>query len=136
MSAASTTIGTRLTARRTVDAAAIAECARLTGDAGAHHLAGLGGRQVSQGLLTVAVLPIIGDPGVLVRSMSLNFIAPVFADQEIEATVELAEVTLTPEGRERCTFTLSAGVGETKPVLRGTAVIDVPRPAGADGASS
>jgi len=92
--------GTVLTASRTLTESDIARCAKLTGDYGAHHTAGIEGRPIAQGLLTVAAAPLMrNDNGFHLLSVSLTFLAPVFADDRVTAEVRLIEVTPGVDGR-------------------------------------
>lgn len=91
--------GTTLTAERTITESDIARCAKLTGDFGAHHVAGLGSRPIAQGLLLVAIAPLMrNDSGFHLQSMSLTFLAPVFAGDRITAEVGIVEVEPHDEG--------------------------------------
>lgn len=66
-------------------------CADLTGDRGAHHALGPTGRQMAQGLLTATGVPLLrGDGGFHVRTMSMVFLQPVFAGDELESEVRVA----------------------------------------------
>lgn len=85
------TNGAVLTATRTVTDADIDACAELTGDFGLHHVAGLAGRRIAQGLLVVAVAPLLrGEPAFALRGMSLTFRAPVHAGDTVTASIRLA----------------------------------------------
>lgn len=91
--------GAELTASRTITESDIARCAELTGDFGAHHVAGLEGRPIAQGLLTAAVTPLLrGDLGFHLRSMSMTFLAPVFAGDTVTASVRVLDSTARPDG--------------------------------------
>ncbi|RLK58137.1 MaoC/PaaZ C-terminal domain-containing protein [Actinokineospora cianjurensis] len=80
-------VGAALSALRTVSEDDIAACARLTGDFGAHHIGGMAGKQVAQGLLTLSGTPLLADDGVHVTGMDLRFLAPVFVGDEITTSV-------------------------------------------------
>jgi acyl dehydratase len=78
------------TAERAITDQDIDRCAELTGDFGAHHIAGTGGRRIAQGLLTVAMAPLMrNDHDFRIRSMSLMFLAPVFAGDTVTARVRV-----------------------------------------------
>ncbi|WP_051386281.1 MaoC family dehydratase [Actinokineospora inagensis] len=106
--------GTALRALRTVTEADIAACARLTGDFGAHHISGMAGRQVAQGLLTLSGTPLLAEDGVHVTGLDLRFIAPVFVGDDITT-----EITVDSLDNAELAFTVvvSTTAGE---VLRGT----------------
>ncbi|SES49263.1 MaoC/PaaZ C-terminal domain-containing protein [Actinokineospora terrae] len=106
--------GAALSARRTVSDDDIAACARLTGDFGAHHIGGVAGRKVAQGLLTLSGTPLLADDGVHVTGMDLRFLAPVFAGDEITTSVTVD----TRDGAD-ITFTVVV-TNATAEVLRGT----------------
>ncbi|MFF2651736.1 hypothetical protein [Streptomyces sp. NPDC058045] len=83
-------------------------CAMLTGDRGAHHAVGLEGRRMAQGLLTATTVPLIrGDGHFHCRSMSMVFLAPVFAGDTAASEVRVAA------GPEPETFTLNTSVRGT-----------------------
>ncbi|MFL6129617.1 MAG: cytochrome P450 [Mycobacteriales bacterium] len=80
--------GTELTSRRTVTAEDVAAVARITGDEGMHHVSGLAGRQVAQGLLTVAFAPLLRtEGGFRLESARVTFLAPVFVGDTVACTV-------------------------------------------------
>lgn len=86
------TNGAVLTATRTVSDADIDACAELTGDFGLHHVAGLAGRRIAQGLLVVAVAPLLrGEPDFALRAMSLTFRAPVYSGDTVTASVRVSD---------------------------------------------
>lgn len=92
-------VGAELTASRTITESDIARCAELTGDFGAHHIAGLEGRPIAQGLLTAAITPLLrGDPGFHLRTMSMTFLAPVYAGDTVTAAVRIVGSTPRPDG--------------------------------------
>src|SRR5215207_3114712 len=85
--------GTELTSRRTVTAEDVAAVARITGDQGMHHVSGLAGRQVAQGLLTVAFAPLLRtEAGFRLDSARVTFLAPVFVGDTVACTVTLSRV--------------------------------------------
>ena len=76
----------------------IAACAELIGNLGAHHVSGLSGRQVAQGL-SVAMGPLFcGDHGLQLRTMRLTFVAPVFAGDTVTSTIQVAKMHSGTEG--------------------------------------
>ena len=80
--------GTELTSRRAVTAEGVAAVARITGDEGMHHVSGLAGRQVAQGLLTVAFAPLLRtEAGFRLESAQVTFLAPVFVGDTVACTV-------------------------------------------------
>lgn len=83
-----------LTSSKTITVEDIARCAALTGDYGAHHLAGATSRPMAQGLLTTVIAPLIrSDQGFFLRSAMVTFLAPVFAGDTITAQVRITEAT-------------------------------------------
>ncbi|MBM7774122.1 acyl dehydratase [Actinokineospora baliensis] len=108
------TVGEQRSATRTVSEADIAACARLTGDFGAHHIAGMAGKKVAQGLLTLSGTPLLADDDVHVTGMDLRFLAPVFAGDEITTSVTVDAL----EGAE-IAFTVVVATAAAE-VLRGT----------------
>lgn len=113
--------GAEFTAARTITESDIARCARLTGDFGAHHISGLAGRPIAQGLLTAAVAPLLrGDPGFQLRTMSMKFLAPVFAGDTVTATVRVTGVEAQAGGGLALSLELSIGNQDGVPVLTAT----------------
>jgi hypothetical protein len=85
--------GTELTSRRAVTAEDVAAVARITGDEGMHHVSGLAGRQVAQGLLTVAFAPLLRtEAGFRLDSAQITFLAPVFVGDTVACTVTVGRV--------------------------------------------
>lgn len=115
-------MGTTLTATRTITGEDIAACGRLTGDLGSHHVSGLAGRQMAQGLLTVGVAPLFGRPGVHMSEVSLTFLAPVFADDTVTAVVEVTGAADIGDDRVALSCSVSVKNAEGAEVLRGTGV--------------
>ena len=91
-------MGTTLSATRTITSEDIAACARLTGDIGSHHVSGLAGKQMSQGLLTLALAPLFMRDGVHMSELSIKFLAPVFAGDTVTATVEIVDMAEDSDG--------------------------------------
>ncbi len=118
-------MGTTFTATRTITAEAIAACGELTGDLGSHHVGGLAGKQMAQGLLTLAAAPVFGAPGAHCAEMSIKFLAPVFAGDAITATVGVTDSAELPGGRVRVGATISVVNGEGAAVLQGTGVVEL-----------
>ena len=80
--------GAELTSRRTVSPEDVAAVARITGDEGMHHVSGLAGRQVAQGLLTVAFAPLLKtEAGFRLDTAEVTFLAPVFVGDTVACTV-------------------------------------------------
>ncbi|MEU8618506.1 hypothetical protein [Streptomyces sp. NPDC048623] len=133
---------TTRTTTRTLRAEDIDVCARLTGDLGAHHMGGHGDRRMAQGALTLSVVPLLAEPGVHMRDLSLTFLAPVYAGDTVTATVRAteAEAGAATEAGEvaaetaelpadhallTCEITVVNGAGT--PVLTGTGIAELPR---------
>lgn len=115
------TTGAELVATRTVTESDIARCAKLTGDFGAHHVSGLAGRPIAQGLLTAAVAPLLrGDVGFQLRSMSMKFLAPVFAGDTVTATVRITGVGPATGGPVEFGLELAIANQDATPVITGT----------------
>ena len=123
--------GTELTSRRAVTAQDVAAVARITGDEGMHHVSGLAGRQVAQGLLTVAFAPLLRtEAGFRLETAQVTFLAPVFVGDTVACTV-----TVTGVDGPAVDFTLricnqddaEVAVGQGTGTLAGAA----PRPEGA-----
>lgn len=116
---------TTLSSTRTITGADVAACGRLTGDVGSHHVAGLDGRVMAQGLLTLGVLPLFSQPGVDLGKMSVKFVAPVFVGDTITASLEI----LDTQERSAGLVDVSCAVSATKDgveVMTGTGVAVVP----------
>jgi acyl dehydratase len=114
-------VGTALTATRTITSEDIAVCGRLTGDFGSHHVSGLAGRQMAQGLLTLALAPLFLRDGVHMSEVSVKFLAPVFAGDTITATVEIVDTADSPDGLVDLSCVVKVANSEGVPVLDGTA---------------
>lgn len=114
-------MGTVLTATRTITSEDIAACGRLTGDFGSHHVSGLAGRQMAQGLLTLALAPLFLRDGVHMSELSIKFLAPVFAGDTITATVEIVDMVDSPDGRVNLSCLVKVANSEGVAVLDGTA---------------
>lgn len=99
--------GAELTSSRTVAAADVAAIARITGDEGMHHVSGLAGRQVAQGLLTVAVAPLLGtDGGFRLGAAAMTFLAPVFVGDTVTCAVTVQQVEERADGTREVALTL------------------------------
>jgi acyl dehydratase len=99
--------GTELTSRRTIGAADVAAVARITGDQGMHHVSGLAGRQVAQGLLTVALAPLLGGGGGFrLGTARMTFLAPVFVGDTVTCAVSVTGVEAGPDGSRLVDLTL------------------------------
>ncbi|AKJ10248.1 hypothetical protein ABB07_09535 [Streptomyces incarnatus] len=129
-------MSTTRTTTRTLRAEDIDVCARLTGDLGAHHMGGHGDRRMAQGALTLSVVPLLAEPGVHMRDLSLTFLAPVYAGDTVTATVRTTEadarevaagaVELTAD-HALLTCEISVVNGAGTPVLTGTGLAELPR---------
>lgn len=119
-------MGTTLTETRTITAEDIATCARLTGDMGSHHVSGIAGRQMAQGLLTMAAAPLFGRPGVHMSELSVTFLLPVFAGDTITAQVDVTDSAELDGGLVALSCALSVKNGDGVEVLRGTGVAQMP----------
>lgn len=112
---------TVLTATRTITSEDIDTCGRLTGDFGSHHVNGMAGRQIAQGVLTLALAPLFLRDGVHMSELSIKFLAPVFADDTITATVEIADRTNSPDGLVDLSCVVKVANSEGAAVIEGTA---------------
>lgn len=118
---------------RTIKAADIAAFAELTGDLGAHHVSGINGRQVAQGLLSVATAPLFrGDYGLRLRSMRLVFVAPVFAGDTVTSSVQVVESRSGAEGATEVGLRLVISNQHGAEVVTGEATGVLPLSCGAD----
>jgi acyl dehydratase len=115
-------VETPLIATRTISAGDIAACARLTGDFGSHHVSGMTGRQMAQGLLTLATAPLFDRDDVQVTEMSVRFHTPVFAGDTITAVVDITDRAENAGGQLRLTCSLSVTNGDGAQVMTGTGV--------------
>lgn len=119
-------MGTTLSATRTITSDDIVVCGRLTGDFGAHHVSGISGRQMAQGLLTLSVAPLFGQDGVHMTRLSIKFLAPVFAGDQVAAVVEIIDMTVDSDGPSdglvNLSCTVTATNAEGTEVLRGDGV--------------
>ncbi|WP_225802041.1 hypothetical protein [Streptomyces sp. NK15101] len=129
-------MSTTRTNTRTLRAEDIDVCARLTGDLGAHHMGGHGDRRMAQGALTLSVVPLLAEPGVHMRDLSLTFLAPVYAGDTVTATVratgtdageDSAEAVEPPADQALITCEISVVNGAGTPVLTGTGIAEMPR---------
>jgi len=91
-------VGTVLTATRTITGEDIDACGRVTGDFGSNHLNGMAGKQIAQGVLTLAFAPLFLRDDVHMSEVSIKFLAPVFAGDTITATVEVVDMADRPDG--------------------------------------
>jgi acyl dehydratase len=99
--------GTRLTSRKTIRPDDVAAVARITGDLGTHHVSGLAGRQVAQGLLTVALAPLLGGTGGFrLVTAKMTFVAPVFVGDTVSCAVSVTTVDARPDGSRQVGLTL------------------------------
>jgi 3-hydroxybutyryl-CoA dehydratase len=106
----------------------------LTGDFGAHHITGMAGRPIAQGLLTAAVAPLLrGDDGFHLSSMEMTFLAPVYAGDTVTATVRITDTALDPTGELQVGLELAIGNQDDTPVITGVGtgrLLDAPAGAG------
>lgn len=119
-------MGTTFSATRAITSEDIATCARLTGDIGSHHVSGLAGKQMAQGVLTLALAPLFMRDGVHMSELSIKFLAPVFAGDTITATVEIVDMVDEPDGLASLSCTVQVANAEGAVVLDGTAHARVP----------
>jgi acyl dehydratase len=112
-------VGAKLISERTITASDIEVCARITGDYGAHHVAGLAGRQMAQGLLGAAATPVLGEPRLWLSQMSLQFMAPVFAGDTIRAGAEVTGVRPDDAGGVALEFSIQIDNTDGVTVMRG-----------------
>lgn len=115
-------MGTTLSDTRTITSEDIAVCGRLTGDFGSHHVSGISGRQMAQGLLTLAVAPLFGTDGVHMTNLSIKFLAPVFAGDTVTAVVKITDMADDSDGLVNLSCMVTATNAEGTEVLRGTGV--------------
>jgi len=119
-------VGIVLTATRTITSEDIDTCGRLTGDFGSHHVNGMAGRQIAQGLLTLAFAPLFMRDGVHMSEASTRFLAPVFAGDTITANVEIAGMANRPDGLVDLSCVVKVVNSEGVVVLNGTACARAP----------
>jgi len=120
------------TATRVFTPEDIDACARLTGDMGSHHMIGLGGRRVAQGVLTLSAVPLLTEPGVHMRELSFTFLAPVYAGDSVTATVRATESEELPEGLVLADCQVSVVKSDGTTVLTGTGIAELPRTLGGE----
>jgi acyl dehydratase len=123
----SSVVGSTLMATRAITAEDIDVCGQVTGDFGSHHVSGLAGRQMAQGLLTLSVAPLFGDEGVHMRELSVKFLAPVFASDTVTAVVEITGMENISAGLVSLSCTVTASNAEGAEVLRGSGVAELAR---------
>ena len=107
--------------RRTFTSEDVDLFARVSGDHGVQHVAGdAQGRTWVHGLLT-ATLPtkLGGDLSYLARTMTFEFLRPVFVGDTIECRSVCTESDRQP-GRTACAFAITCTNQHGKEVLRGT----------------
>lgn len=114
---------------RTVSPEDIDVCARVTGDLGEHHMGGLDGRRMAQGVLTLSAVPLLAEPGVHMRELSFTFLAPVYAGDTITATVQATRLADPDPSVDPLPFTCEVSVVNAAgdPVLAGTGLAELPR---------
>jgi cytochrome P450 len=119
--------GTELTSRRPVTREDVAAVARITGDEGMHHVSGLAGRQVAQGLLTVAFAPLLKtEAGFRLAAAEVTFLAPVFVDDTVVCTVT---VESRDGGKVGFALRIANQDGTEVATGRGTGTLTDPAPA-------
>jgi acyl dehydratase len=114
-------VGIVLTATRTITSEDIDTCGRLTGDFGSHHLNGMTGRQIAQGLVTLALAPLFMRDGVHMSELSIRFLAPVYAGDTVTATVEIVNMADAPDGLMDLSCAVNVADSEGLAILEGTA---------------
>ena len=111
--------GTELTSRRTVAAEDVATVARITGDEGMHHVSGLAGRQVAQGLLTVAFAPLLKtEGGFRLDTAEVTFLAPVFVGDEVSCAVTVSTLVSSVPGTMPVAAVIALPLLPSRPVRR------------------
>ena len=122
-------VGMRERLMKTVMETDVVGFAQLSGDDNPIHLCDVYaansrfGQRIAHGLYTASLISAVPGPGVVYRSQTLNFHAPVTIGDVVTMTVEVVE--LVPEGRKvrlACEATVD---GRT--VLDGEAIVSVPR---------
>lgn len=116
-----------LAATRAVTSEDIDVCARLTGDSGSHHVGGLRGRRMAQGILTLSAVPLISSPGVHMRELAFRFLAPVYAGQTIIATVAVTQTAELPGDLVQLYCQISVIDDDGTAVVTGSGVAELPR---------
>jgi 3-hydroxybutyryl-CoA dehydratase len=135
------TLGMRETYRKHVRASDVVGFAEISGDRNPIHLSEhfaaktpFGGR-IAHGLYTASLISaVIGTrlpgPGAIYLSQTLRFLAPVRIGDDVEASVEIVELT---EKGSRAKLKCECRVGDTL-VLEGEALVKIPkRPAPGEG---
>lgn len=112
---------TLLTATRTITSEDIDTFGRLTGDFGSHHVNGMAGRQIAQGVLTLALAPLFLHDGVHMSELSIKFLAPVFAGDTITATVQVVDRANSSDGLADLSCVVKVANSEGVAVIEGTA---------------
>jgi acyl dehydratase len=118
-------VGSTLSTTRRITIDDIARCGRLTGDFGSHHVSGIAGRQMAQGVLTLAIAPLFMNEGVHMSELAIKFLVPVFVDDTITATVEIVDIIDIPDGLVNLSCTLRVTNPDGVAVLEGTAIAQV-----------
>jgi acyl dehydratase len=116
-----------LAATRAITSEDIDVCARLTGDSGSHHVNGLRGCRMAQGILTLSAVPLLGSPGVHMRELAFRFLAPVYAGQTIIATVDITQTAELPGDLVQLYCQVSVVNGDGTAVLTGSGVAELSR---------
>lgn len=116
-----------LAATRVITNEDIDNCARLTGDAGSHHIDGFRGRRMAQGILTLSAVPLLGSPGVHIQELSVTFLAPVYAAQAVTATMTVTGADDLPGGLVRLRCQIDAVDSDGTTVMTGSGVAELSR---------
>lgn len=116
-----------LVATRSITDEDIDACGRLTSDFGAHHMEGLGGRRMAQGVLTLCAVPLFGAPGVHMREVSLTFLTPVYAGDMVTAKVDVTRSEEPADGEVELHCQVTVVNGSQTPVITGSGVARLSR---------
>lgn len=114
-------VGDIISFERTFTKKDVERFTEVSGDEGAHHLTpDEQGRLVVQGLLT-ATLPtkVGGDHSVLARTMTFEFLRPVFTDDTIICEVEIVQYEKQENNRTAITASFRCKNQKDKEVLLG-----------------
>lgn len=114
-------VGDIISFERTFTKQDVERFTEVSGDEGVHHLTpDEKGRLVVQGLLT-ATLPtkVGGDHNVLARTMTFEFLRPVFTDDTIKCDVEIVQYEKQENNRTAITASFSCKNQIGKEVLLG-----------------
>jgi len=114
-------VGMKLQWQRTITEKEVRQFAQLSGDKGIHHIqTDSKGRLLAQGLLT-ATLPtkLGGDLNFIARSMTFDFIQPVYSGDTLTCLGVVDSVLFKP-GRIKIKFSFTITNQQEQLVLKGT----------------